>query len=54
VHFLNVDENFALGLLRQRLLQLFDLGALASDDDAGREVRIVTRSLLPGGPLRSS
>ena len=35
VNFLNVDENFALGLLRQRLLQLFDLGAFAADDDAG-------------------
>jgi hypothetical protein len=48
VHFLNVDEDFALGLLRQIALQLFDFGALAADDDAGREVRIVTRSLLPG------
>jgi hypothetical protein len=35
VHFLNIDEDFALGLLRQILLQLLDLGALASDDDAG-------------------
>src|SRR6185312_11189459 len=35
VHFLDVDEDFAVGLLRERLLQLFDLRALAADDDAG-------------------
>src|SRR5262249_3467442 len=35
VHFLNIDENLALGFLRQILLQLFDLGAFAADDDAG-------------------
>src|SRR5262249_40413057 len=35
VNFLNVDEDFALGLLRHVLLELLDLGALASDDDAG-------------------
>ena len=39
VHFLNVDENFALGLLRQIALQLLDLRALASDDDAGTRRR---------------
>jgi len=46
--FLNVDEDLTLGLLGQVLLQFFDLRALAADDDAGREVRMVTRSLLPG------
>src|SRR5262249_27120062 len=40
VNFLNVDEDFALGLLRHVLLQLLDLGALAADDDAGRDVRM--------------
>src|SRR5450432_2180888 len=34
VNFLNVDEDFALGLLRHVLLELFDLGALPPDDDA--------------------
>src|SRR5579871_158054 len=34
VNFLNVDEDLTLGLLRQILLQLFDLRALAADDDA--------------------
>src|SRR5262249_58538577 len=34
VHFLDVDEDLALGLLRHVLFQLLDLGALASDDDA--------------------
>ena len=34
MHFLNVDEDFALGLLREILLQLLDLGAFAADDDA--------------------
>ncbi len=35
VHFLNVDEDLTLGLLRHVLLEFFDLRALASDDDAG-------------------
>jgi hypothetical protein len=35
VYFLNVDENLALGALGQIQLQLLDLRALASDDDAG-------------------
>jgi hypothetical protein len=48
VYFLNIDEDFALGLLGQILLELLDLGALASDNDAGARRRIVIRSLLPG------
>ena len=35
VDFLNIDEDFALGLLGQILLQLFDFRALAPDDDSG-------------------
>src|SRR5437868_7031307 len=35
MNFLDVDEDFALGLLRQILLELLDLRALAADDDAG-------------------
>jgi hypothetical protein len=34
VNFLDIDKNFALGALRQVLLQLLDLRALAADDDA--------------------
>src|SRR5207253_1672485 len=34
VHFLNVDEDLALGLLGHVCLELLDLGALAADDDA--------------------
>ena len=50
VHFLNVDEYFALGLLRERGLQLFDLRALAADDDAGprsadRDAQLVARAI---------
>ena len=33
--FLNIDEHFAFGLLREILLQLFDFRALASNNDAG-------------------
>src|SRR6185312_3719307 len=35
MHFLNVDEHFALGALGEIALQLLDLRAFASDDDAG-------------------
>src|SRR2546423_14469188 len=35
VHFLNIDEDLALGLLGHILLELLDFGALAPDDDAG-------------------
>ncbi len=35
VHFLNVDEDFALSAFGEVLLELFDLRALAADDDAG-------------------
>src|SRR5262249_46395385 len=35
VDFLNIDEDFALRLLRHVLLELLDFRALASDDDAG-------------------
>src|SRR6185437_9081395 len=34
MHFLNVDEHFALGALGEIALQLLDLRAFASDDDA--------------------
>src|SRR5579862_6389323 len=35
MHFLNIDENFALGFLGEVALELLDFGALASVDDAG-------------------
>src|SRR5581483_7063045 len=34
VYFLNIDEHLALGLLGEVLLELFDLGALAADDNS--------------------
>ena len=50
MHFLNVDKHFPLGLLRQRSLQLFNLGALASDNDArprgaNRDPQLVARTI---------
>src|SRR5262249_25686980 len=35
VHFLNVNVHFALGALRNLLLELVDFRALAADNDAG-------------------
>ena len=50
VHFLDVDEYFAFGLLRERGLELLDLGALAADDDArtgspDRDPKLVARTI---------
>ena len=33
MHFLDIDEHFALSTFGQVLLQLLDLGAFAADDD---------------------
>src|SRR5471032_2946561 len=50
VNLLNVDEDFALGLLRHVLLELFDLGALPPDDDA-RPRRADRDPQLVAGPV---
>ena len=50
MYFLNIDEYFAVRLLREILLQLLNLGAFAADDDAGprsanRDPQLVTRTV---------
>src|ERR1035441_9933111 len=50
VHFLYVDEDLTLGLLRHVLLELLDFRALAPDDDAGtrradRDPQLVARTI---------
>ena len=50
MHFLNIDEDFALRLLGELAFELFDLGALATDDDTrtrspDRDPQFVARTI---------
>src|SRR5207302_7637973 len=50
MHFLNVDEDLALGFLREFLLELLDLGAALPDDDsrprgADRHAQLIARAI---------
>ena len=54
MHFLNVDEDFALGAFGQVALQLLDFGAFAADDDArarreDRDAELLTRTVHLNG-----